>query len=916
MSGNRNRHSAAFKITARRSTMIVGRGHRVRLIGLLIATFIHISVRADDKESLPTFDLTRPTQAGAWVPQNHIASMKPSPEGLEIVISGEDPYLEGPARDFPDGIAVVLHLRLWTDQGGPAQLFHARSGQILSEHRSVRFETHTGWQTVTLPLPPLGHATRFRIDPPGGAGSTCKILALTFERQVAFTNPIWPKPTSIETAATDPAVISGDLTLRHSPGNWGAFALSVDRSIVASGGNALTIGYTEDDRAVWLNVAEAKVTVDMIQDGIRVRAALSDKGGGRWSLRQEFTPSRPGAIDVRTIISVDAPRNIVYAPFLMLFPGLGTYGERKGQAIFAGVEYLDDEPSSSTADLEDPAALRRVPDPVKITFPLMAVQHSGRYVGLIWHPGPHIAALFDSPDRLFGSKSHVLGLIAPSADPSFRTDGKPLPYRSIPLAAGENLECQATLIGGKGDSAVAAVKQYVTLKGLPDRPRIPALSDYVRLASRGWLDTPIRSDSRFFHSIGGFGPRSAADAAWMLEQLAALDPVDPKAKTLRFIAEEMINAVHPEDYNHAMIGHCRNPVAPLVFGRVPETLDDARDTARGMLARIDATGAVRYPDHPEGIDYGRTSPKREASGYAGKILWESLQMAAYSGIRSLVDEALNSLHALDRFRNGVPRGAQTWEIALHTPDILGAAHLVRAYTLGYELTGDKTLLEAARYWAWTGVPFVYLHNPTGKSVGPYATIAVLGATNWKAPVWIGRPVQWCGLVYADALFDLARLDPSGPWSKLAEGITASGLQQTYPIDHPHSGLLPDSYQLRSQSRVPPEINPGTLQPLALRMLTGSPSYSFRVLPTGGLWVHAPGSVEVSADRDRHSAFTVAGWSLKHYFVVVHGLRMSPRLKVNGLETAVKEPHQFLADRGTLILQLEGKSAVEIENVSK
>ena len=118
---------------------------------------------------------------------------------------------------------------------------------------------------------------------------------------------------------------------------------------------------------------------------------------------------------------------------------------------------------------------------------------------------------------------------------------------------------------------------------------------------------------------------------------------------------------------------------------------------------------------------------------------------------------------------------------LHTPDILAAAYLVRAYTLGYEITGEPQFLEQAKYWAWTGVPFVYLVNPTDQAVGPYATIAVYGATQWVAPNWMGLPVQWCGLVYADALYRLVKYDPSGPWQQIAEGISASGVQQTWPF---------------------------------------------------------------------------------------------------------------------------------------
>jgi len=202
------------------------------------------------------------------------------------------------------------------------------------------------------------------------------------------------------------------------------------------------------------------------------------------------------------------------------------------------------------------------------------------------------------------------------------------------------------------------------------------------------------------------------------------------------------------------------------------------------------------------------------------------------------------------------------------------------------LTGDPELLDTARYWAWTGVPFVYLVTPTAERgpavVGSYATIPVLGATNWVAPNWFGLPVQWCGLVYADGLVQLARLDPRGPWRTLAEGIAASGILQTYPQDHPHHGLLPDSFNLSAQSRNPSDINPGTLQPVALRLLAGDRltaiPYEFHAFRSSGLWVHAPGAVEAIRDQPGSAHFTVKAWSPRPSFVVIHGLHPGPASK--------------------------------------
>src|SRR5207249_10536404 len=177
---------------------------------------------------------------------------------------------------------------------------------------------------------------------------------------------------------------------------------------------------------------------------------------------------------------------------------------------------------------------------------------------------------------------------------------------------------------------------------------------------------------------------------------------------------------------------------------------------------------------PKGVDYGKTHFAPDANGLTAQIVATLLEAAAFCGDLESIPQAIAKLRALNKFRDTVPRGAQTWEVPLHTPDILASAWLVRAYTLGYELTGEADLLEQARYWAWTGLPFVYLTPPTDKPVGIYSTVPVFGATQFTFP-WFGLPVQWCGLVYGDAIRRFARHDPTGPWAQLADGIAAAGV---------------------------------------------------------------------------------------------------------------------------------------------
>ncbi len=470
-------------------------------------------------------------------------------------------------------------------------------------------------------------------------------------------------------------------------------------------------------------------------------------------------------------------------------------------------------------------------------------------------------------------------------------------------------------MGGLGKSVIPAVEQYVALRGLPPLPEAKIdLQEYIALAAGGWLDSKIREGDLFRHAIAGdhFKPSRAADAAMWMDWLAGQTSHPALAWRLKAASKAALAAVPPADLNAAGVGHVRFPVESLVYGHVAENAARAEQTGRQLLGRFEADGSVRYYPQAGGPDYGKTHFTNEATGLASRPVMDLLEAAAFCGDRELLRGALRDLRPLDKFRHGVPRGAQTWECPLHTPDILASAYMLRAYTLGYELTGDPDLLAQARYWAWTGVPFVYLVNPTPQPVGLYGTIAVFGATNWKAPVWMGLPVQWCGLVYADALYRLTRHDPKGPWKKLADGITLSGIQQTWPLsDAACQGLLPDSFVLREQHRNGPAINPATLQACAVRYFGQTPVYDFWSFRKNGLRVHAPGGISNASETPGQVRFQVETGLNHPYYVLINGLTQEPRLTINGRRTSCTAPHLFLEKEGRLILQLDGKTRVEL-----
>lgn len=865
------------------------------LLGLMLAASSWTSPQAVAQAPLAGFDFRSPESLRGWKALHDVHPLQVVPEGLAVRVNGPDPYFGSPPLDLPEGVLLTATLRIKVETSGGLQVFFSRAGEEPTEKRSVRMPVRAGdWRDVTFRLPPMGPRTTLRIDVPGGSG-VCLIESIRFAERVAI-EPSWPKPGVPKPSADAPTVASGTFVLRQDPTRLGGFALSVDGREVATGHDRPTIAYRAvvDGRPVvkWIDVADAdakvETTVDPTDQSLRVRASFRDEEGGSWRLEQTFRPHSAGVIAFEAECAVDAPRPVFHVPLLVVLPGngQGAFGGSKGQALLAGVEYLDDEPSSSTADLGEADALRKVPSASKLTFPLMAIQARGRYLGVIWDRAPGVAPLFDSPDRTLGGGGHLMGLIAPGADGD-RVEGSLFPDEPALVSPDSPARASGLLIAGDGSTIIPAVQKYVALKGLPPIPATPGLQDYVKLAAAGWLDSSIRDGGRYRHAAvaGDFKPQPAADAAWMMSWLAALTDEPKLAERLRAASAEAEGLLRPGQFLLATVGHNHYPVAPLVLSAAKTSEDGGAGSLDRAVAAVVAQsrsfepdGTRRYRPIPGRIDYGRTHFSDEADGYAAQPVDQMLRLAAYSGDKVAVDESLRLLAVLrDRFRDGVPRGAQTWEIALHTPDVLASAYLVRAFVLGYELTGDPSFLDAAKYWAWTGVPFVYLVNPTDASgpaaVGPYATIPVLGSTNWVAPNWIGLPVQWCGLVYADALIELARHDAEGPWSKLADGIAASGVLQTYPLDEPSRGLLPDSFTLASQSRNPSDINPGTLQPGALRLLAGPQArpYQFRALRASGIWVCAPGAVDVEADAPGEAAFTVLPWNAGPSFVVVHGV---------------------------------------------
>ena len=885
------------------------------------------SARAGD---LPAFDFTQPSAAVDWLPTHDVEAVVGCAEGLAITAAGADPFVTGPPQDFPVDLPLVMTFVIKPASDGMAQIFYF--SKHASEEQSVGFAVRGGrWNTVRALLPPLGPGVRLRIDPPGRSGTTL-VGRIDFASAASLPAPDWPRH---EVFDTDGArrLEAGPLSLAVVPDG---FALEIDGQRVAASHAQPLVGYVVDGEVRWIDCGvPAEVTVSAAgaaQPSILMRQALSDADGGTWSIERRFTVgSMPGLIDLEVTVEVDKDRAVAFLPLALLVAHEGT--THKSQAVFPGLEYLADEPSSSEADLIGPQSRRQVPASHKIAFPLMAMAHGGRIVALMWDHRPAFAALFDSPDRLLATGGHLLGVIAPGSDGFNRHEGELMPTAAMPLKAGEPIVFKGTLFGGSGETVTPALAAFVASRGLPEVSDVGGLAEYVPLATAGWLDSGARAGDRYRHAIGpNFPPQPAADAAVWMSWLAG-KAQDPAARSrLQDAATAAVKAVPTGSLDAAAIGHVRVPVQSLVFGRVEEAVAAHAATARRLLAKVRPDGTVAYERGKGRDDYGRTHDADHANGLSALAVADALESARFAGDQPLIDEAVSALRRLGAtYAGSVPRGAQTWEVPLHTPDILASAHLVRAFTIGYELTGDRELLDQAVAWAWTGLPFLYLGDPVGTPDGPYGCVTVFGATAWKWPVWIGRPVQWCGLVYAHALYRLVEHDPQGPWQRLADGITATGIRYSWPIATAESspdaverqGLLPDGWEVLDMFPVDPPINPGTVQACAVELFQAGSLYDCRVLPFGEsrLIVHAPGGIEPVDDgpagdgtgdagpADR-LAIRVSGWPKGPHAVLVTGLNAEPEVTLDG-EAVEPAARRFDAASGRLVLRLDGPGTVEL-----
>lgn len=796
-------------------------------------------------------DLTKRGAALEWRGLHDLEALRDTRDGIEFIPSGPDPFATGPILNLPTSQPLWLSVRLRSNTSGTLQLYwwEPNPGQGPTERQVLRLPVRANeWIDVQGPLPAFrSKRLQVRIDPPGDAGTRTTIQEIAIAPRVVMTAPTYSR--TADDGVYEHQIRSGILTLFVGK-RFGNIRVDLREKRIAFASTQARLAWQETPRSnvQWSDISDIKSVIEASETLLLTRSSYMDEQGAMWQFSRRIVPAKqaPG-FDITISLQVDKPRTLVHFPALLLH----LLGPEFHQALFPGVEYLDrSDTSSSTADIETDEHNRQAPQRHQPTIPLMAIQNAQKqWLSLAYTRFDHVTPYFDVPDRRFGSGHNTLGIMFPGG---FHEPGSLVPEKGYSLAAGVILSTTVQLrAGNKAETVLASVERWIAEHPLSQVPERVTVFEHARLAGAGLLDSAAQSPAGFRHAFPGEFPFQAAPDAslalsWIASTMQKRDTgLAKRASDVASLSAATLNAAASGG-----IGHIRTMGPTLIYGDVNAYLAATCQNGQNCIDQITNNGHVPYRKGT--VDFARTSREQHANGITGNVLQGALTAASETGDVALIKASIEMLRKSNAaYSNSLPRGAQTWEIPLHTPDILASAHMLRANVLAYELTGDKEFFDEARYWAWSGVPFVYLDRPTDTGqVGMYATIAVLGASNWVAPNWIGLPVQWCGLVYADALLDLWFHDRDPRWKLLADGIIASGYQQSWPAvsgaaisrtARERQGLLPDSFILESQLRSDPAITPMTLLFPASRAMD-RPIYTRHCLKPGLGTIHIAGDV--------------------------------------------------------------------------
>lgn len=486
---------------------------------------------------------------------------------------------------------------------------------------------------------------------------------------------------------------------------------------------------------------------------------------------------------------------------------VGAAGPR--EAIFPGLEYLEgDEVSTGAVDDHTPAHTRLVPDPYHVTIPLMSLSQTGATTALLWDNHQawggvgYPAALFDSPNRSEGQDNHRMEVFLPPV-PQNVHENEEEAAAPLPVAALQELRLSGRVCVLRDTvDPTRAIRQWASAYGTPraeppprtlDAERALCREAYTRSAwdaqARGWRrvtgPTPTEAQTSAFPTLAllldadrtsnaALRGQLQAQATSVLDVLRKRGPLDPR---LAYRSDGAVASVDAEGERvHALI---------------------RTQLANGAWAWDPAAAEQKSLGEPGTLDVGTITAR----------VLRILRYAVLTGDSSAAGSGRRALEYIDRLYR-VPRAGQTRDLPLHAPDLVAATQAAESFLLGYQISGEERFFTSARYWADTGLPFIYLWGEKERPALKHAALPAFGAANYSGP-WRGVASATRGLAFARVLRQLARVRPDDLYETISEGILSSAMRQQ-AASGSNAGLLPEFWKVRENQAAGNNLIPDPL----------------------------------------------------------------------------------------------------------
>jgi hypothetical protein len=263
-----------------------------------------------------------------------------------------------------------------------------------------------------------------------------------------------------------------------------------------------------------------------------------------------------------------------------------------------------------------------------------------------------------------------------------------------------------------------------------------------------------------------------------------------------------------------------------------------------------------------------------------------LRYAAVTGHSNSAGAGIRAIELLER-DYGIGKPTDTPRVPLPELDLRTIAEATECYLLGYQVTGERRYLDGARFWADTGLPYVFLWSQPGRPAMRGAALSRLGEP-------LATPST--ALEFARVLAELHRVRPDRLHYNAARSIVAGAEYQ-----QASGGELPEHWNV-AENRPEGELrSPAPLLAAlqAVRDLDTEVGHTRvrvgpdRLFVAGGASVR---SADTSAMRLRLNLRWLAG---QDTFMTITGVVARPlRVEYNSEEllwTGITLDHRFLSE---------------------